>query len=188
MCLFDCCKKLFDNSSSSSSSYPYDPCLDACLRPTHSPSQTTIPQTILMPRTVEISSMRSSAPINYNQPECVICLEEFTEVCSSLFVFYPILFLSLYQNDPIIPTLCSCGENKALFHLPCLLHYRNRYNYCPVCKGNLYFQVFDLFCLLLTTTLFRRHREAASKLHLRKEPQLKSVELIFQNHRCELFK
>ena len=38
-------------------------------------------------------------------------------------------------------TLCSCGENRARFHYPCLLTYLDKKKaICPTCRGPLYFQ------------------------------------------------
>ncbi|GAB5034036.1 Hypothetical protein NocV09_01601470 [Nannochloropsis oceanica] len=77
--------------------------------------------------------------------ECVICLEEFT------------------RENPEMHTLCSCGENRARFHYPCLLIYLergprgrreeqrrrrgeeegeggNEQYLCPTCRGPLYWE------------------------------------------------
>jgi hypothetical protein len=58
-----------------------------------------------------------------HQEECVICLEEFD-----------------YQN-PSIPTLCGCGENRALLHYPCLLLWEKHYgrSVCPTCGRTLFY-------------------------------------------------
>ncbi len=72
------------------------------------------------------ANFEKSAAITVNKtypPECVICLDEFTD------------------ENPCILTLCSCGENKALFHLPCLLLWQQDHSFCPVCKKTLYFEV-----------------------------------------------
>eukprot|EP01036_Dinobryon_divergens_P059295 gene59295-79123_t len=44
-----------------------------------------------------------STKFSVPEQECVMCLGPFDE------------------TDPMMPTLCLCGENKALFHYPCLL-------------------------------------------------------------------
>mmetsp|Transcript_33449 Transcript_33449/g.31919 ORF Transcript_33449/g.31919 Transcript_33449/m.31919 type:complete len:162 (-) Transcript_33449:131-616(-) len=54
--------------------------------------------------------------------ECVICLVEFS------------------QDNPRMPTLCACGENRAAFHYPCLLLYLENTRACPVCSQDLYYQ------------------------------------------------
>jgi hypothetical protein len=64
------------------------------------------------------------SPIDYGE-ECVICLGEFT------------------KQNPVMPTLCSCGENRAKFHYPCLLLYLNKKSVCPSCNSTLFYQVSD---------------------------------------------
>ena len=59
--------------------------------------------------------------------ECVVCLEEFD------------------ADNPRMPTLCSCGDNRALFHYPCLLTYLEDKRHCPICRTELYYQVCDDF-------------------------------------------
>mmetsp|Transcript_11389 Transcript_11389/g.11418 ORF Transcript_11389/g.11418 Transcript_11389/m.11418 type:complete len:155 (-) Transcript_11389:68-532(-) len=59
---------------------------------------------------------------NINENECVICLDPFD------------------MTNPMMPTLCSCGENKACFHYPCLLLWRENTSFCPVCRCTLYYQ------------------------------------------------
>lgn len=57
--------------------------------------------------------------------ECVICLGEFDSA------------------NPLIPTLCNCGENRTHFHLPCLLAWIDKNKNeatCPSCGGPLYFE------------------------------------------------
>jgi hypothetical protein len=57
--------------------------------------------------------------------ECVICMDGFT------------------PDNPRMPTLCGCGENKTYFHLPCLYQWidqggRN----CPSCRQRLVWEEF----------------------------------------------
>jgi hypothetical protein len=57
--------------------------------------------------------------------ECVICMDGFT------------------PDNPRMPTLCGCGENKTYFHLPCLYQWidqggRN----CPSCRQKLVWEEF----------------------------------------------
>jgi hypothetical protein len=59
-----------------------------------------------------------------NKEECLICLDEFT------------------NENPMIFTLCACGENKVFFHYPCLLLYVEKKNECPNCGTYMYYQVF----------------------------------------------
>mmetsp|Transcript_36461 Transcript_36461/g.79752 ORF Transcript_36461/g.79752 Transcript_36461/m.79752 type:complete len:275 (+) Transcript_36461:129-953(+) len=56
--------------------------------------------------------------------ECVICLEGFT------------------AENPRMPTLCGCGENKAVFHLPCLYQWIEQDRNCPSCRKRLKWQEF----------------------------------------------
>ena len=62
----------------------------------------------------------------------VICLDGFT------------------PDNPEMRTLCSCGENRARFHYPCLIEYIQRSSrrrrgppVCPTCRGPLYFEELD---------------------------------------------
>jgi hypothetical protein len=66
-------------------------------------------------REVELSTLRP--------PECIICLGEFD------------------QDNPVMYTLCACGENRTLFHYPCLLLWLEQKNSCPNCNSVLYYQV-----------------------------------------------
>jgi hypothetical protein len=61
----------------------------------------------------------------YSLEECVICMDSFT------------------PDNPRMPTLCGCGENKTYFHLPCLYQWidqggRN----CPSCRQKLVWEEF----------------------------------------------
>jgi hypothetical protein len=47
----------------------------------------------------------------------------------------------IYTDNPRMPTLCGCGENRAKFHYPCLLLYLEKKRSCPVCSQDLYYQV-----------------------------------------------
>jgi len=74
-------------------------------------------------RSVAVAS-NASAALEHG-PECVICLGDFDD------------------SNPVIPTLCNCGENRTLFHLPCLLLWidKNRDKAtCPACDSQLFFQ------------------------------------------------
>ena len=57
------------------------------------------------------------------EPECVICLDEFD------------------NSNPAMMTLCACGENRTLFHYPCLLLWLEKKSTCPNCSSDLYYQV-----------------------------------------------
>jgi hypothetical protein len=48
--------------------------------------------------------------------ECVICMEGFC------------------KDNPRMPTLCGCGENKTYFHLPCLYQWMDQSEECPSCR------------------------------------------------------
>lgn len=56
--------------------------------------------------------------------ECVICMETFT------------------KENPRMPTLCGCGENKTYFHLPCLYQYIEQSRDCPSCRKRLRWEEF----------------------------------------------
>mmetsp|Transcript_6002 Transcript_6002/g.7932 ORF Transcript_6002/g.7932 Transcript_6002/m.7932 type:complete len:184 (+) Transcript_6002:45-596(+) len=56
------------------------------------------------------------------QAECVICLEVFN------------------KENPEMHTLCSCGANKTAFHYACLLQWTEKHEYCPACRGKLYYE------------------------------------------------
>ena len=58
-------------------------------------------------------------------PECVICMEEFT------------------SENPRMPTLCACGENRTQFHYPCLLLWLEQKNTCPTCSSTLFYEVLN---------------------------------------------
>eukprot|EP00546_Thalassionema_frauenfeldii_P013683 CAMPEP_0178918286 /NCGR_PEP_ID=MMETSP0786-20121207/13748_1 /TAXON_ID=186022 /ORGANISM="Thalassionema frauenfeldii, Strain CCMP 1798" /LENGTH=227 /DNA_ID=CAMNT_0020591991 /DNA_START=60 /DNA_END=740 /DNA_ORIENTATION=+ len=51
--------------------------------------------------------------------ECVICMEGFSD------------------DNPRMPTLCACGENKTYFHLPCLYQWIEQSDECPSCRGKI---------------------------------------------------
>ncbi len=59
------------------------------------------------------------------QPECMLCLDTFTE------------------TRPTALSLCACGVNKNAFHLECLLDWRRKSNKtnCPVCENELFVDV-----------------------------------------------
>jgi len=56
--------------------------------------------------------------------ECVICMD----------VFSP--------ENPRMPTLCGCGENKTYFHLPCLYQWIEENRNCPSCRKLLRWEEF----------------------------------------------
>lgn len=62
----------------------------------------------------------------HRPPECIICLEEFSD------------------DNPVMNTLCACGENRALFHYPCLLLWLENKETCPNCSAQLYYQVCNI--------------------------------------------
>lgn len=84
-------------------------------------------------RQIEISHVHSHL-MQPRELECVICLEEFS------------------KENPLIHTLCACGENKTLFHYPCLLLWLEKKNICPNCSSTLFFQASRQILLLLSST------------------------------------
>ena len=54
--------------------------------------------------------------------ECIMCLDEFSE------------------ENPMIPTLCACGESKSHFHYQCLYTWLEKSTKCPCCRTELYYQ------------------------------------------------
>jgi len=56
--------------------------------------------------------------------ECSICMECFT------------------NDNPEVETLCTCGTNKNVYHLACLLQWRSSSGKtsCPVCDQEMFFQ------------------------------------------------
>ena len=59
-----------------------------------------------------------------DEDECVVCLEVFT------------------NENPRMPTLCMCGENKTYFHLPCLYQWIEQSKDCPSCRKRLRWEEF----------------------------------------------
>lgn len=60
----------------------------------------------------------------HNHDECVICMDGFT------------------PDNPRMPTLCGCGENKTYFHLPCLYQWIDQSRCCPSCRQKLVWEEF----------------------------------------------
>ena len=58
----------------------------------------------------------ADSKIDESEDECVICMEGFSD------------------DNPRMPTLCGCGENKTFFHLPCLLLWTDKNEACPSCR------------------------------------------------------
>lgn len=56
--------------------------------------------------------------------ECVICMESFS------------------VDNPRMPTLCGCGENKTYFHLPCLYQWMDQSDECPSCRHKIAWEEF----------------------------------------------
>jgi len=59
--------------------------------------------------------------------ECVICMDGFT------------------TENPRMPTLCKCGENKTYFHLPCLYQWIEKSKNCPSCAERITWQELGSF-------------------------------------------
>jgi len=66
----------------------------------------------------------SSEDLDDDEDECVICMEGFS------------------KENPRMPTLCGCGENKTYFHLPCLYQWTEQSNECPACREEITWEEF----------------------------------------------
>lgn len=62
--------------------------------------------------------------VDDSEDECVICMEGFSD------------------DNPRMPTLCACGENKTYFHLPCLLLWTDKNVNCPTCDTKITWEEF----------------------------------------------
>jgi hypothetical protein len=114
---------------------PRDAVRTPLLRPT--PNNQMLPRTRSKQRLVSYQNDRNDTTISSNSEssstglaaaagECLVCLEEFS------------------LDNPQMPTLCACGDNRALFHYPCLLTYLEGKKTCPICNRELYYQEFDV--------------------------------------------
>lgn len=90
--------------------------------------------------------------------ECVICMVSqstlHTLPCEPWFplhVQYVLLNIRLTvplpvkkkkEQNPRMPTLCGCGENKTYFHLPCLYQWIEQSKDCPSCRKRLRWEEF----------------------------------------------
>jgi hypothetical protein len=88
-------------------------------------------QASLVPRSLEeersfmVRSMSSSLMDLEKEPECLFCLEGFTE------------------ENPCIKSLCGCGVNKSPLHLQCLEQWRKKSTECPSCGQPLFYEMND---------------------------------------------
>lgn len=80
------------------------------------------------------SSSNNNAVV-HRSPECVICMEEFS------------------TENPRMPTLCACGENRTMFHYPCLLLWLEKKSTCPSCSSSLFYEVSEFFLLITACKL-----------------------------------
>ena len=94
------------------------------------PAASIIPRTNSKQRFVSYQQQEETSYVVSNSPsnssrgqECVVCLEEFD------------------ADNPRMPTLCSCGDNRIFFHYACLLTYLEDKKHCPICRTELYYQV-----------------------------------------------
>lgn len=71
---------------------------------------------------MEESQLLGDTVSSTDEIECVICLDTFSE------------------ENPMIPTLCACGESKSFFHYQCLYAWLEKSSKCPTCGASLYFQ------------------------------------------------
>jgi hypothetical protein len=110
-----------DNEERSSRHYVYSPLkpassFDASLgTPTIGLEEVVLPGSELQKE----MARKMSLTLEKHDDECVICMEGFT------------------PDNPRIPTLCGCGENKTYFHLPCLYQWIEQSEDCPSCRQKL---------------------------------------------------
>ena len=72
-----------------------------------------------------------------------LLLYDFLKLSYLCFIFILFILFSLGEftdDNPVMPTLCRCGENRALFHYPCVIQWKEKYDWCPSCKETLYYQ------------------------------------------------
>jgi hypothetical protein len=72
----------------------------------------------------EMAAQLYCAKLKEEDVECVICMEPFS------------------FDNPRMPTLCACGENKTFFHLPCLYQWIEQSSNCPSCRQPLAWEEF----------------------------------------------
>jgi Ring finger domain len=72
----------------------------------------------------EMAAQLTCAKLKDEDEECVICMEPFS------------------FDNPRMPTLCACGENKTFFHLPCLYQWIEQCENCPSCRQKLAWEEF----------------------------------------------
>mmetsp|Transcript_34483 Transcript_34483/g.50060 ORF Transcript_34483/g.50060 Transcript_34483/m.50060 type:complete len:280 (-) Transcript_34483:92-931(-) len=70
------------------------------------------------------AALKAKGSMGDMDDECVICMEGFSD------------------DNPRMPTLCGCGENKTYFHLPCLLVWIDKNDTCPSCREKLTWEEF----------------------------------------------
>jgi len=73
---------------------------------------------------LKLSPHHDVSKIDDSEDECVICMEGFND------------------DNPRMPTLCRCGENKTYFHLPCLLLWTDKNGECPSCRQHITWEEF----------------------------------------------
>lgn len=72
----------------------------------------------------QMAEQLKSAKLKDDDIECVICMEPFS------------------HDNPRMPTMCGCGENKSFFHLPCLYQWMEQHDECPSCRTKLTWEEF----------------------------------------------
>jgi hypothetical protein len=89
--------------------------------PSIAPEEVVIPGSILQ-KQMSLSLQDKGILAESSVDECVICMETFD------------------ASNPKMPTLCGCGENMTLFHLPCLYQWVEKCRDCPSCRRQLNWQ------------------------------------------------
>eukprot|EP01083_Nonionella_stella_P097725 274693_1 len=119
----------FDDDSSDTMYSPlrtathYDECKTLDDIPSIALEEVVMPGSTLQ-RQMSLNLKKNGIVADLFEDECVICMETFD------------------KSNPQIRTLCGCGQNKALFHLPCLYQWVEKCSECPSCRKKLVWEEF----------------------------------------------
>ena len=130
-----------DSSSASTPTFPSSPISSrdniskvisssTCSQPLIQHTSLSFPSMHLHQEDAKLLCDANEYPLDH-EAECVLCLDVFTE------------------DNPMIPTLCACGESKSHFHYQCLYAWVEKSSVCPTCSSGLFFQVIHSFFTLI---------------------------------------